>query len=139
MVLHNRHATTQAVPNPIQAAAPPRPSSKPSSSELKPEKLQHDASTSAFRTWKKQFKGNFDAAQIISLPCSQQQAYLNNCLDDVLRARVDHEATGTTLVYSPIMGLFTCISVLDNTFQESYPIHLRRKPFFDARRRKANQ
>ena len=109
--------------------------SKPSSSEFKPEKLQHYASTATFRTWKKQFKAYFDAAQIISLPCSQQKAYLNNCLDDVLRARVDGEATGTTPVYSPILGLFTCISILDNTFLESYPIHVRQKQFFDARQK----
>ena len=84
-VLHNRHAAAHAAANPVQPAAA-RPSSKPSSSELKPDKLQHDASTATFRTWKKQFKAYFEAAQIISLPCSQQQAYLNNCLDDVLRS-----------------------------------------------------
>ena len=88
IVLHNRHAAAGAVANPVQPAVV-RPSSKFSSSELKPEKLRHDSSTAVFRTWKKQFKAYFDAAQIISLPCSQQQAYLNNCLDDVLRARVD--------------------------------------------------
>ena len=50
-VLHNRHITNPAVAAPLQAAAlPPRPSAKPSSSELKPEKLQHDGFTSTFRT-----------------------------------------------------------------------------------------
>ena len=33
------------------------------------------------------------------------------------------------------MGLFTCISILDNTFLEWYPIHVRRKQFFDARQK----
>ena len=33
------------------------------------------------------------------------------------------------------MGLFTCIAILDNTFLESYPIHVRRKQFFDARQK----
>ena len=42
-------------------------------------------------------------------------------------------ATGTTPVYSPILGLFTCIAILDNTFLEAYPIPVRRKQFFDAR------
>ena len=40
-----------------------------------------------------------------------------------------------TPVYSPILGLFTCIAVLDNTFLEAYPIHVRRKQFFDARQK----
>ena len=72
---------------------------------------------------------------MISLPCSQQQAYLCNCIDIVLRARIDREATSTTPVYSPIVGLYTCISILDSVFLESYPIHVRRKQFFDARQK----
>ena len=53
---HDRHASGDA--QPAQAAPPPpRPlSAKPPVTELKPEKLTHDASTSTFRTWKKQFK-----------------------------------------------------------------------------------
>ena len=70
-----------------------------------------------------------------SLPCSQQQAYLCNCLDSVLRARIDREASSTIPVYSPIVGLYTCISILDNVFLESYPIHVRRKLFFDTRQK----
>ena len=112
-----------------------RPSSKPSSSELKPEKLTHDTSTSTFRTWKKQFQAYFESAQLGTLPCSQQQAYLCNCLDSVLCARIDREATGTTPVYTPIAVLFTCMATLDQTFLEAYPIHVRRKHFFDARQK----
>ena len=67
-----------------------------------------------------------------SLPCSQQQAYLCNCVDTVLCARIDSEATNTTPVYSPIVGLYTCIAILDNVFLESYLI---RKLFFDARQK----
>ena len=56
-VLHNRHAAVPAAAAPLQATVlPPRSASKPSSSKLKPEKLQHDASTSTFWTWKKQVK-----------------------------------------------------------------------------------
>ena len=83
-VLHNRHAAAPAAAAPLQAAAlPPRPASKPSSSELKPEKLQHDASTSTFRTWKKQFKAYFDSESSSStlrrrrgnLPSSSEKSY----------------------------------------------------------------
>ena len=127
-VFHERHATNPTAAINFQAAAQtPRPSAKPSSSELKPEKLTHDASVSTFRTWKKQFRAYFDSAQLGALPCSQQQAYLCNCVDTVLRARIDREATGTTPVYSPVVGLFTCIAILDNTFLEAYPIHVRCK------------
>ena len=108
-ILHERHAAAPRAAAPLQAApaAATRAPSKPSSSELKPEKLTHDASTSTFRTWKKQFRAYFDWVQLGTLPCSQQQAYLCNFLDNVLRARIDQEATGTTPVYSPIAGLFT--------------------------------
>ena len=133
---HDRHTSGDA--EPVQAAPPPPPrptSAKPPVTELKPEKLTHDASTSTFRTWKKQFKAYFESAQSGTLPCGQQQAYLCNCLDTVLRARIDREASITTPVYTPINGLVTCIAILDQTFLEKYPIHTRRKHFFNARQR----
>ena len=50
-IQHDRHASTARDNNPPQAAPAPRVSaSKPSSSELKPEKLTHDASAATFRT-----------------------------------------------------------------------------------------
>ena len=61
----------------ITAPAPRPFSSKPPSSELKPEKLTHDASASTFQTWKKQFRAYFDSAQLGTLPCSQQQAFFS--------------------------------------------------------------
>ena len=85
------------------------------------------------RTWMKQFRAYFNAGHLNTLPCTQQQAYSNNCLDDVLRARVNREALATMPIYSPVVGLITCISILDLTFLESNPIHLRRKQFFVAR------
>ena len=83
----------------------------------------------------KQFRAFFDAGHLDTLPCTQQQAYLNNCLDDVLRARVNREASGTTPIYSPVARLITCISILDSTFLESNQIHLQRKQFFNAHQR----
>ena len=118
----------------IQAQAP-RASTKASASELKPKRLTHDASVGTFCSWKKCFRAYYDSAQMGSLPCLQQQAYLCNCVDTVLRARIDREATNTTPVYSPIVGLYTCIAILDNVFLESYPIYVRRKLFFDARQK----
>ena len=44
-----------------------------------------------FRTWKKQFRGYYDAGNLGTLPCTQQQAYLNNCVDETLASRIDHE------------------------------------------------
>ena len=133
---HDCHASAPRDAQPPQAAPAPRPSSsKPPSTELKPEKLTHDASTSTFRTWKKQFRAYFDSAQLGALPCSKQQAYLCNCLDTILHARIDREASNTTPVYTPIAGLLTCMSILDQTFLEVYPIHIHRKHFFDARQK----
>ena len=129
-VIHERHA---AAPQAVAVAATPATArtSKPSA-ELKPKELLHDASMATFRTWKKQFRAYYDAGGLISLPCSQQQAYLNNCIDETLATRVDRESTANTPVYSLIQGLFTCIQVLDGYFLEVNPVHLRRKQFFDA-------
>ena len=106
-VIHERHAAApQAAIAALPAPAPARSPAKPSA-ELKPEKLSHDATMASFWTWKKQFCAYYDAGHIGSLPCTQQQAYLNNCVDESLRARVDREFTATTPVYLPIQGLMT--------------------------------
>ena len=78
-VLYNRHATAGAVANPAQPAVV-CPSSKASSSELKPEKLRHDSSTAVFRTWKKQFRAYYMTRRnsTLFLPCSQQQDYFGH-------------------------------------------------------------
>ena len=66
-VLHERHAAAGAVAAPPQPAVV-LPSSKASLSELKPDMLRHDSSTSVFRTWKKQFKAYYDTSQFHTLP-----------------------------------------------------------------------
>ena len=85
-VLHERHAAADSAAIAVsgEAVAAPRSSPKPSSSELKPSTFCHDSSTSVFRAWKKHFKAYYDASGLNHLPCLQQQAYLSNCLDNVL-------------------------------------------------------
>ena len=136
-MFHERHAAagSAAIAPSGAAAAAPRPNLKPSASELKPSTLSHDSSTATFRAWKKRFKAYYDASGINHFPCLQQQAYLSNCLDDALEARIDREATATTPIYSPIDWLYTCIKIMDAAFLETYPLHVRRKQFFEARQK----
>ena len=134
-ILHNRHAAAQVNAPQIQNQAAVGPAPKAPTIELKPKKLANDASMANYRSWGKQFRVYFDAGRFDALPCTQQQAFLNNCLDDVLRARVKREALATIPVYSNILGFMTCSSILDSVFLETNPIHLRRKQFFDARQK----
>ena len=67
-ILHNRHAAAQAIAAPTQIAAVARAAPKPSTSELKPEKLTHDTSMVNYRTWGKQFRVYFDAGRLDTLP-----------------------------------------------------------------------
>ena len=117
-ILYDRHCAAQAIATPAQAAAAARPTTKPSTLELKPDKLAHDASMANHQTWIKQSRAYFDVGHLDTLPCTQQQAYLNNCLDDVLSVQVNLEASGTTPIYSPVPSL-----VLDLTISrvESHP------------------
>ena len=94
---------------PAQLAAPVRPTPKPLTAEFKPNNLAHDATMANYHTWMKQFRAYFDAGHLNTLPCAQQHAYLNNCLDNVLCARVNREASATTPIYSPVTGLIPCI------------------------------
>ena len=124
-VIHERHAAArEAAIAALPAPAPARASAKPSA-KLKPKELSHDASMATFRTWKKQY---YDVGNIGSLPCTQQQAYLNNCINEALRSRIDRESTVMTPIYSPIQGLMTCVRVLDNYFLEVNPCLLYTSP-----------
>ena len=134
-ILHNRHAAAQLNAPQIQAQAAAGPAPKAPTIELKPEKLNHDSTMANYCSWGKQLRAYFDAGRFDDLPCTQQQAFLNNCLDDVLRARVNREASATTPIYSNVPGFLTCSSILDSVFLESNPIHLRRKQFFDVRQK----
>ena len=84
-ILHNRHAAAQVNPPQIHNQAAIGPAPKAPIIELKPEKLANDASMAIYRSWGKQFRAYFDAERFDALPCTQQQAFLNNCLDDILR------------------------------------------------------
>ena len=77
-VIHNRHAAAPAAVLAAQAAPTAAWSAPKPSAELKPDKLSHETTMASFRTWKKQFCAYYDAGQVCSLPCTQQQAYLNN-------------------------------------------------------------
>ena len=88
-----------------------------------------------YRTWGKQFRAYFDTGCLDTLPCTQQEAYLNNCINEVLRARVNREVSATTPIYSNVPGFMTSSRIMDSVFLETNPIHLRRKQFFDARQR----
>ena len=129
-ILHNRHATSQVNAPQIAHQAAPGPASKAPTSELKPEKLVNDASMATYRSWGKQFRAYFDAGRFNALLCTQQQVFLNNCLDNVLHARINREASATTPVYSNIPGFMMCSSLLDSVFLETNPIHLRIKQLF---------
>ena len=134
--VHNCHAAAQVNAPQIQNQAAVGPAPKAPTIELKPEKLANDSSMANYRSsWGKQFRAYFDAGRFDALPCTQQQPFLNNCLDDILCAHVNREALATTPVYSNIPGFMTCSSILDSVFLESNPIHLRRKQFFDARQK----
>ena len=89
----------------------PRSAPKPSTSELKPEKLTHDSSMANYRTWGKQFRAYFDAGRLDTLPCTHQQAYLNNCIDEVLCAMVNREVSAITPIYSNVPGFLTCSGI----------------------------
>ena len=111
-ILHNRHAAAQVNAPQIQNQAAIGPAPKAPTIELKPKKLTNDASMAIYRSWGKQFRAYFDAGRFDALPCTQQQAFLNNCLDDILRARVNREASSTTPVYSNIPHPFAPKAVL---------------------------
>ena len=105
-MLHERHAAAgpAAIAPAGAAVTAPRANRKPSATELKPSTLSHNSSTGTFCAWKKRFKAYCDASGINHLPCLQQQAYLSNCLDDALQARINRETTATTPIYSPTVS-----------------------------------
>ena len=129
-VLHTSHAAAQAVVPPIQAPAAARPTPKAPTAELKPEKLAHDSTMANYCSWGKQFRAYFNAGRFSTLSCTQQQAFLNNCIYDVLHARVNREASATTPIYSNVPGFLTCSGILDSVFLESNPYSFASEAIF---------
>lgn len=112
----------------VAALQPPNPPERGIKlvSDLKPDKLQPDASTTDYRQWKRQFTAYFSASHLDHAPTRDQHAYLESCLHADLAKVVSREATNTT----PTIGENSCFAILDNIFKNKYPIILRRKAYF---------
>jgi hypothetical protein len=95
-------------------------------SDLKPEQLQPDASTTDYRQWKRQFSAYFSASNLEGARIPDQHAYLESCLHKDLAKVISREATDTT----PTLGENSCFTILDRVFKNRYPIILRRKSYF---------
>ena len=103
------------------------PSVKPVS-DLKPQQLQAEASTSDLRQWKRQFEAYYSASNMSSARIMDQQAYLEACLDKELAKSLARQSTGTT----PIFGEnASCMTILDGIFNRRYPLLLRRRQYFN--------
>jgi hypothetical protein len=95
-------------------------------SDLKPEQLQVDSSTTDYKQWKRQFSAYFSASNLDGARVPDQHAYLESCLHKDLAKVISREATQTT----PTLGENSCMSILDRVFKNKYPIILRRKSYF---------
>jgi len=95
-------------------------------SDLKPDQLQVDASTTDYKQWKRQFSAYFSASNLDGARVPDQHAYLESCLHTDLAKIISREATQTT----PTLGEDSCMTILDKVFKNKYPIILRRKSYF---------
>jgi uncharacterized coiled-coil protein SlyX len=119
----NERANQQQAP-----AAPPRSAVKPVS-DLKPTQLAADATTADLKQWKRQFLAYFSASNMAAAKTSDQQAYLEACLDRDLAKAMTRLTTGTT----PVTGEAgnSCLAILEEIFDRRYPLLLRRRQYFN--------
>ena len=96
-------------------------------SDLKPELLQNDSSTTDVTQWKRQFTSYFSTSNMTEAKITEQHAYLEACLHRDLAKYVCRRTTNTTAV----LGDYSCMSIIDGYFRSKYPVLLRRQQFFD--------
>jgi hypothetical protein len=95
--------------------------------DLKPELLQTDASTTDVTQWKRQFTSYYGASNMAEAKISEQHAYMEACLHRDLAKYVSRRLTNTTAV----LGDNSCMTIIDGYFRSKYPVLLRRQQFFD--------
>ena len=98
---------------------------------LKPERLSLENTPAEFKSWQAQFQAYFGASHFEVLGLTEQRAYLLNCLEHKLAARLREHALDVT----PIWGAHGCMEFLEGEFKAQYPLFLRRHQFFSLRQK----
>ena len=99
---------------------------------LMPEKLVRDATPGNLTHWVAQFKAFYTASRLHQSTVPEQQAYLLKCLDEDLANIVGLRSTDATPIFGKINS---CISMLEDKFEETYPLFVRRLQYFKYKQR----
>ena len=122
---------------PVAAPVPPRADQgagrkeppKPNTT-LKPDKLTLENSPIEYKHWMKRFRAFYRTSQLEKHNVADQREYLNECLDASLAGIMEVKAPDTLLVLSNDPAERTCLSILDQIWQDRYPLNVRRHEYF---------
>ena len=97
-----------------------------------PDKLVRDTTPGNLTHWVAQFKAFYTASRLNLSTVPEQQAYLLKCLDEDLSNIVRLGCTDATPIFGKINS---CISMLEDKFEETYPLFVRRLQYFKYKQR----
>lgn len=95
---------------------------------LKPSLLTGDHSPTELRTWVKAFEAYYTASGMRLHPQDAQVAYLWNCVEPVLAARIQEDVRED----APVRGEASCMEAIKRYFVIKYPLILRRMDYYRA-------
>ena len=98
---------------------------------LKPFTLTRDHTPQEFRIWLVHFGQYFASGYIHRKPLSFQRAFFDRCID----ANLQSDLADYILPSTDVMGLNGCVKILENRFNNLYPIFNRRWQYFRAGRK----
>ena len=97
---------------------------------MKPDKLTLENSPIEYKHWMKRFRAFYRTSQLEKHNVADQREYLNECLDASLAGIMEVKAPDTLLVLSNDPAERTCLSILDQIWQDRYPLNVRRHEYF---------
>ena len=107
---------------------PPKPNTT-----LKPDKLTLENSPVEYKHWSKRFRAFYRTSQLEKLNVMDQREYFNECLDASLAGIMEVKAPDALRVLSEDPTERTCLSLLDQIWQDRYPLNVRRHAYFGLR------
>ena len=93
---------------------------------LKPFTLLATHNPTEFKNWGRQFKAYYRSSHMETLEVPDQQIYLQSCLEPKLHSKIFNKMDDTT----PIFNAGGCIELLQEDFEQRWPLFNRRLAFF---------
>ena len=120
---------------PIQPAAPGAQANTKLADALKPGILTADFNPVEFKSWLTKFRSYYRTGRMNLLEIEDQQAIWRVCIDPNLEIKIAPFIAPDTEIF----GAESCMALLTQEFEDSYPLDTRRSDYFTKRQREGQK